>query len=38
MNEVSVFSHIGSWQVGGLTDSQELDDQFSFVDSDDQIT
>ena len=32
MNEGSVFSHIGPWQVAGLIYSQELDDQFNFVD------
>lgn len=32
MNEGSVFSHTGPWQVAGLIYSQELDDQFNFVD------
>lgn len=25
-------SHVGPWQVGVLVHSQELDDQFNFVD------
>ena len=32
MNEGFVFTHLNSWQVGGLIHSQELDDQFNFAD------
>lgn len=32
MNEGFVFTHLNSWQVGGLIHSQELDDQFNCVD------
>lgn len=32
-----MFSPIDPWQIGGLTHSQKLDDQFNLVDSDDQI-
>lgn len=37
MHEGSVFSHTDRWQMDGLTYSQQLDDQFSLVNSDDQI-